>query len=81
MGVLDRLVCNFAGDGFAFEDAGVEVKVVEGIALWEMVSLRCGAEEEVEEGKDANGGQDDEEQAAVGDTRLGGHLVGDQVPS
>lgn len=76
MEVLDRLVCDFAGDRFALQYTGVDVKMVEGIPSRKLVSLGCRAEEEAEEGEDSNGRQDKKDESAVGDTRLGRHLGG-----
>lgn len=38
-----------------------------------MVPLRCGTKEEAEEGEDADGGDDEEDEAAICDARLCGH--------
>lgn len=71
---LDSFVCDFAGDGFALEDFGVEIKLVQRVTGGEVSSLRGGAEEDAEKGEDANGRYQEGKEAAVRGAGLGRHV-------
>lgn len=70
---FDRFIRDLASNDIAFEHFRVEVQFTQRVSGRIVTPLRCGSEEDAEESKDANGGDDEDKKATIGDARLGSH--------